>query len=230
MFFSRIAIDRRSLDPKEFYNFFSGNAYASHQLLWKFFDKEFGAKRDFLFRQELNQYGIKFFVVSVDRPKTISTSWKVETKDYQPQIKQGEILEFSLRANPVVALRQEGKKNSVHHDVLVHAKTEAKAEKLESGEINKRIETASLEWLKNRAERLGFQLLEGDASPKPFLMEGYFQHSFFKKNQSKPIKFSSLDYEGALQVTDPELFKKTLFEGVGRSKSFGCGLMMVRKI
>jgi CRISPR system Cascade subunit CasE len=39
-----------------------------------------------------------------------------------------------------------------------------------------------------------------------------------------------LDYKGVLCVTDTELFKTTLFNGIGRSKAFGCGLMMVRRV
>jgi len=42
--------------------------------------------------------------------------------------------------------------------------------------------------------------------------------------------FSSVDFTGELQITDPEKFRQTLFQGMGRSKAFGCGLLMVRRV
>ncbi|MGY6275374.1 type I-E CRISPR-associated protein Cas6/Cse3/CasE [Methylomonas sp. MgM2] len=51
----------------------------------------------------------------------------------------------------------------------------------------------------------------------------------------KPIKkgqkscFSSVDFCGELQITDPEKFRQTLFNGLGRAKAFGCGLLMVKR-
>ncbi|MEA2080768.1 MAG: type I-E CRISPR-associated protein Cas6/Cse3/CasE [Pseudomonadota bacterium] len=44
----------------------------------------------------------------------------------------------------------------------------------------------------------------------------------------KEINFSTLDYSGLLTVTDPELFKAALFQGIGPAKAFGCGLLLVR--
>ncbi|WP_083803977.1 type I-E CRISPR-associated protein Cas6/Cse3/CasE [Desulfonatronospira thiodismutans] len=32
-----------------------------------------------------------------------------------------------------------------------------------------------------------------------------------------------------LEVTEPDSFKETLFNGLGRSRAFGCGLMLVRR-
>ena len=37
-------------------------------------------------------------------------------------------------------------------------------------------------------------------------------------------------YEGLLQVTDEENFRKILVEGLGREKAFGCGLLTVMRI
>jgi len=55
----------------------------------------------------------------------------------------------------------------------------------------------------------------------------YRQHA--KKRKGADIRFSSLDYEGVLKVTDLDLFNQTLRRGMGKSKAFGCGLMMVRR-
>jgi CRISPR system Cascade subunit CasE len=59
-------------------------------------------------------------------------------------------------------------------------------------------------------------------------LEGYQSHCFRKAARGREIKYGSLDFKGVLSVTDAELFKETLFYGIGRSKAFGCGLMMVK--
>ena len=57
-------------------------------------------------------------------------------------------------------------------------------------------------------------------------------------------QFASLDFEGLLEITDPEQFVKAMYtgqanrdpnihgvvRGLGRSKAFGCGLMLIRKV
>ena len=44
----------------------------------------------------------------------------------------------------------------------------------------------------------------------------------------KPITFSEIDYEGVLTVADPAKLTAALFTGVGKARSYGCGLMLVR--
>ncbi|MBR8843022.1 MULTISPECIES: type I-E CRISPR-associated protein Cas6/Cse3/CasE [unclassified Pseudoalteromonas] len=56
----------------------------------------------------------------------------------------------------------------------------------------------------------------------------YQQHQVAKgKNQ---IRFSTVDIVGQLEVTDPEKFTEALFNGIGRSKAFGCGLMLIKPL
>jgi len=43
-------------------------------------------------------------------------------------------------------------------------------------------------------------------------------------------RFSSVDFLGDLEITDVEKFTKALFQGIGRAKAFGCGLMLVKRI
>ena len=45
----------------------------------------------------------------------------------------------------------------------------------------------------------------------------------------KGIRYSTVDFQGLLQITDPQRFKAMLFKGLGPSKAFGCGLMLVRR-
>ncbi|MBL7000104.1 MAG: type I-E CRISPR-associated protein Cas6/Cse3/CasE [Gammaproteobacteria bacterium] len=44
------------------------------------------------------------------------------------------------------------------------------------------------------------------------------------------VGFSAVDFTGVLTVTDVDLFKVALFNGIGRSKAFGCGMLLIRRI
>lgn len=48
------------------------------------------------------------------------------------------------------------------------------------------------------------------------------------KTPRQLIQFSSVDYTGMLTVTDPGLFLQRLSQGYGKSRAFGCGLMLIK--
>ncbi len=199
--------------------------YAVHQMLWQLFPDDLDATRDFLFREEKRGNLPMYFIVSSRRPVDNSGFFEIEIKDYHPVISVGQRLDFSLRANPVIAKKVEGRKNSIHHDVWMNAKREGKKKGLNPTELFSFIEEHTKMWLVERAERCGFSL-----DNISFTVDGYMQHHFYKKKKESPITFNSIDYKGILKVADVKQFEKTLFSGVGRSKSFGCGLMLVKRI
>lgn len=85
-------------------------------------------------------------------------------------------------------------------------------------------------WLKDKGVRNGFELVHNESmngrKRLKFQAEGYRWHAMPKKGRN--AGFSSVDFDGELQVVDPELFQTMLFNGIGPAKAFGCGLMMVR--
>lgn len=93
-------------------------------------------------------------------------------------------------------------------------------------------DSALEKWFVDKGDRNGFELVRdnnpdgnNEKSPLKFQAASYRWHAMPKKGKS--AGFSSVDFDGELTVTDPELFQAMLFNGVGPSKAFGCGLMMV---
>ena len=90
------------------------------------------------------------------------------------------------------------------------------------------------ERLEQRAEQAGFRLLTRELHDrehsvrveKSVRIDGYTQHQGAHKN----IRFSTVDFVGELEVTDALVFRKTLLNGIGHSKAFGCGLLLVRRL
>lgn len=228
MYFSKIEpglgiADLDRLDP-----------YRIHQFLWEFFADDPMAKRQFLYRHDAPRGRSVFYVVSMHPPGR-KPGWRVAVKEYTPKIGGGEHLWFSLRVNAVVS--RSGKR----HDVVMDLK---KSKAHESGDLNLAdlVQRAGFEWLDRRTDQVGFQV-----DPAHLRVSAYRQHRFRKRRKaddpappparlrtkrergSHEIAINSIDLEGRLTVTDADRFHEVLFNGVGPAKSFGCGLLLVRR-
>ncbi|MDR1423372.1 MAG: type I-E CRISPR-associated protein Cas6/Cse3/CasE [Azoarcus sp.] len=212
--------------------------YREHQLLWRFFPAPDGSKRDFLFRREDTQSLPRFYVVSERPASSPGMAWSVRTQPYQPKLQAGDCLRFILRANPVIAVRRDGK--SIRHDVVMHEKKRLLAEKgvRKWSDLPENERPLSYElvrqtcqtWLEKRAVEKGFAF---DAHAENFAVDAYQPlrlDTADKKNNDRGIRFTSVDFSGILTVTDPERFQKALVEGIGPAKAFGCGLLLVRPL
>lgn len=193
-----------------------GEPYRDHALIWRLFPGD-GVARDFLFRRLEDERS--FYVISARPPQVDSGLFQIQSKPYAPLLKQGEWLRFDLRANPTISLRQEDGR-SRRHDVLMHAKRDVPAEQHER--LRQVLDVAGRDWLLARAERWGLAIQEGSV-----LQSAYRQQRL--RNKGRNIEYSSLDYQGMAQVCDPERLRQALLEGVGHSKGFGCGLLLVRR-
>lgn len=98
--------------------------------------------------------------------------------------------------------------------------------------IKAHIDVALENWLKKQGERLGFELVLDDDGLTKFQNSSYIWNGLPEKTKQKNNKsgFSSVDFTGELQITDRAKFEQALFQGIGRSKAFGCGLLMIRRV
>ena len=219
------------------------SAYAEHQWLWKFFPSDKDQPRDFIFRRHEVEQLPRFYVVSQRPPIAFSEAWQVQSRVYDPLLKEGQLLAFQLRANPVVSKKNKDGK-AQRHDVVMQAKKQLLAE---SGltqekkwadwkdELNKPLLYELVQkhcsiWLSGVAERNGFEIIPSDniESAQRLQVDSYQQGDAGKRNQK--IRFSSVEFSGELRVTNPDLFRQALCNGLGHAKAFGCGLLLVRRI
>jgi CRISPR system Cascade subunit CasE len=225
MYFSRVTINAREAEPEKLVALVKGDLYAIHQTLWHLFPTDPDAKRDFIFREESGKGWPFFYMVSRRRPAPLENLIDVETKPYWPQLSEGERLFFCLRANPVITKKTDSGRR-VRHDVVMDAKRSypkpfAANSEISAGEIEY---TAGIDWLQARSEKHGFRF-----APAEIRTFGYRQQRFAGRKKRAPIRFSSLDFSGLLTVEDIDRFSHTLFNGLGRAKAFGCGLILVRR-
>lgn len=224
MFISRVVLNVGSFDTRRLGPIAEAGEYGEHQAVWRLFGDRVDRQRDFLYRREADSWPA-YTVVSAREPEDPDGIWNIQTKPYDPKLPAGSVLAFALRANPVLRRKDEAGK-TVRHDVVMDAK---RRERLNHSAPDRGIsrqeivQRAGTQWLTARAEQLGFALSDGEV-----LVDGYAQHELRKGRTGPPIRFSTLDFRGLLRVSDPDRFLKTLFRGIGPSKAFGCGLMLVR--
>jgi len=228
MYLSKVQL-KPNLSTNELAKVIPHNAYAEHKIVWKWFSSDEKTQRDFLFRREQNQFIPMFYTLSAHKPIDTDNIWHIQSKPFQPKLEAGQQLAFILRANPVVTRKPataSNPKTRKRDDVVMYAKKAAQHAGVEGEESLSQadlVQQAGYEWLKQRSESNGFRLFTVNAG-------SYFQHRLYKQRTNEPIRFSTIDYEGVLEVTEPEAFLKMLYKGLGRSKSFGCGLMLVRRV
>ncbi|MCY4644774.1 MAG: type I-E CRISPR-associated protein Cas6/Cse3/CasE, partial [Bacteriovoracales bacterium] len=230
MYLSRVSFSQ-SLATRDFLKYLSQNKYSEHQALWELFDFDPRAKRDFLFHKIEKRRKPKYYVLSKRPPLSGKKLWHIDgPKKYDPCIREGQVLSFVLRINPVVTVQENKreKKNakSKRVDILTYKKMQMNYRELPFEKKippQQLIQEGCLEWLEKRSENNGFIFKKNEV-----IIGGYQKNRAWSKNKS--IVYNSADIMGRLTVCDEEKFKTALYEGIGRGRAFGCGLLLVKKI
>lgn len=123
---------------------------------------------------------------------------------------------FKVRANPVMSVKPSGRE---HVDGPVRG---VRRPHMTAGH--------QLEWFLTRARegRWGFAIGPEDAPGVQLVARERVR--FARVSGRPPVTLSRATFEGRLQVTDPEVFRQTLLDGIGPAKAYGCGLLTVAAI
>ncbi|RMC51987.1 type I-E CRISPR-associated protein Cas6/Cse3/CasE [Lactobacillus sp. ESL0225] len=120
-------------------------------------------------------------------------------------IKQGQLLQFRLTANPTHTVLQPGIKQG---RVVPHITVDYQRK-----------------WLIERSQKLGFQL--GTTTDKSTFDIVSRDWPILSYKSGRRLRLSRVTFEGRLRVEDADQFKQALIKGIGREKAFGMGLMTV---
>lgn len=219
MYLSRLTLLRGAWTDRESLRAFE-SPYRLHQALWEVFSDSPDRRRDFLYRLDLDGGRPRVYALSAREPVDGGRLWRIETKPFAPRLRGGDLLDFTLRANPVVT--RDGKR----HDVVMDAK---KALAAGGAPANERPSQAELvqehggAWLERRAEKHGFEVVAGTLRA-----EGHQVHRF-QKPSGRPVHVATCDFQGVLQVLDPSRLVDSITSGIGPAKGFGCGLLLVKR-
>lgn len=216
------------------------NLFHEHKMIWDLMPKNGDAKRDFLYRKEEGGHFPFYYLLSEREPAQAHDFLNIQSKAFSPQLLLGGHYGFSLRANAVITRKADDTSKKRLRRDIIDAKVDEYKQRIplakdrpSSAVIH---HEAGQQWLSAQGEKQGFKLLDLMVSNHQF-------HQHKKSAASHHRQFASLDFEGSLEITDPEKFIKAMYtgltnrdpkvdamiRGLGRSKAFGCGLMLIRK-
>ncbi|HEM8795112.1 type I-E CRISPR-associated protein Cas6/Cse3/CasE [Klebsiella michiganensis] len=211
MYLAKITLHISQLLPSQLLQLVDRGEYVMHQWLWELFPG--GQERQFLYRREEMQGAFRFFVLST-QPPVESNIFDIEYRLFAPALSSGQILRFNLRANPTIC------KAGKRHDLLMEAKRQVRGQ-VNGPDIWQYQQRAAQDWLVRQGEQNGFSLCEVN-------VDAYRQQQVVRAKSRQMIQFSSVDYSGVLVVNEPGLFLQRLAQGYGKSRAFGCGLMLIK--
>ena len=83
-------------------------------------------------------------------------------------------------------------------------------------------------WILSRSEPNGFRIASG-VDGEPDLIIHRRSTETFRRNGSM-VTMRIATYDGRLEVTDPDMLRRTLVRGLGHGKAYGCGLLTLAPV
>jgi CRISPR system Cascade subunit CasE len=204
---------------------------AGHRLVWTLFADATDRTRDFLWREA--DPGT-FYLLSNRAPEDRHNLFEIDPpKEFAPQLRAGDVLRFSLRANATVARKPKGETGKQARgkpsDVVMDALHRLPKGRERAEARVDAISAAGHAWLSARGAKSGFRLAEVDrqSGASTSCVTGYRVMQLDDRNEK--MRIGVVDYDGVLVVEDPSRFMDSIKQGFGRAKAFGCGLMLVRR-
>lgn len=204
--------------------------YGLHQAVWTLFADSPDRRRDFLYRLDGEGGRVVVYTLSERPPAAEDGFFRVEAKPLRPVLREGDRLRFLLRANPTVARKVDGQADgrSRRIDLVMDARKRLERQGVSKDQLPSRealAQEVAKPWLRQRAERSGFALDDGEFGVVRYTCERFGKAA----RDPKAIAIGVCDFEGILTVREPDVFVATLGRGVGPAKGFGCGLLLVRR-
>jgi CRISPR system Cascade subunit CasE len=234
-------------------------AAQAHRVVWMLFnDGEgrpivdvAGKNRLFLWREKSPG---EYYILSRTPPWDGHDLFSLETKEFAPSLSPGDVLRFSLRANPVVARKKsrvedkqkhdsKGRERGIRCDIVMDALVayagadgprDAEGRTVRAQMRAEATAKAAHSWIEQQGRKSGFTLLnKPNGEVEVFLSASNYETVRIPRirgqSNVQPATFGVLDFEGLIEVTDPALFLARLADGFGKAKAFGCGLMLIRR-
>lgn len=218
--------------------------YEQHRTLWRLFSEHDG--RDFLFREQQTKGrwagAPRRFIIVSSRPPHGTPGFEVETREYAPQLANGDVLAFTARLS-VTASQPVQRPTSPSEPLHGRGKTvDPIAEALASASSLEDRRSVRKNWL------IGGDVGRGQANKAPLLVSNWLAPRLFRHGlevvptatriatyepamhqghkAKDSITFSVAEFHGVVRVVESELALAAAFAGVGRGKSMGYGLLL----
>jgi CRISPR system Cascade subunit CasE len=150
---------------------------------------------------------------------------KLVSKPMPSTFPQGTHLGFELRVCPVIRKSSSGKYHSAGAEVDAFL---SRVWEVDDPKTSITREDVYREWLDDQFARSGAAKLYS-VQLKQFSLERMFRRNHVKHRQATTIKRPAATMTGNLEVTDATRFIEILRRGIGRHKSFGFGMLKIKR-
>ena len=197
-----------------------------HHLMWSLFADRADRRRDFLWTANGPD---AFVTLSARRPDDRHRLFHIDASEpFEPLLAAGDRVAFRLHANPVVSqVRDRNPRRMSKHDIITNVlRQHPKAER--HLRFDEAVRTRGFSWLAGQGAAKGFAVEPGEVR-----IHGYRRHEIARltrRGQRRPDnpRYATLDFEGVLRVTDRTKLLGAIAAGFGSSRTWGCGLMLIR--
>jgi CRISPR system Cascade subunit CasE len=219
--------------------------YEQHRSLWRMFGEV--PDGSFLFREidpmSRRNKTLNFLVVSARRPMQVD-GFNIDTREYAPRLQIGDRLEFSVRISVTSSItaaasgeqkRARGLKVDPIAAALHGNLSPEDRRRIRQMWLFPRVEDEShpegppllvSNWLVPRFERHGVKINPGNTVVEAYEPAGLMG---VKNNGDQQIRFSVAEISGEIEVIDPDSLRAAIFQGIGRGKGLGCGMLLIRR-
>lgn len=183
---------------------------ADCQQMHRFITGFFGSDRQsgqILYRINLVQNKLCIYLYSRTSAEHIPDNCHVQQRDVTPWLDAmdvGQLWSFDLIAAPTKKVTSEGKKNSKRRILREPGERQA--------------------WLERKADQNGFAILKAQE------LEQLHVCGRHHADRGGVMYHDAYHYQGILQITDAEAFRKAMQNGIGSGKAYGFGMMMVKRL
>lgn len=197
-----------------------------HRLLWSLFSggyEKADGEAAFLWRRM--DSGDRFFVLGPE-PVQRPDYFDVESRPFDVTFRKGQRLAFDLRVNATVDRMIDparGRNGRQRCDLVYDAvlKGRRNQEVMTQDQRDRIISTTLRDWLESQGKTGGFLL-------KAFTVSHYRTMPLPEGKGGRGAQLGVADLAGILEVVEPDAFLHRVQRGFGRSKAYGCGLMLLR--
>ena len=180
------------------------------QQMHRFITGFFGTDRrssQILYRTNLVQNKLCIYLYAQSPAEHIPGNCKVQQRNVTSWLESmeiGQLWSFDLIAAPTKKVALEGKKNSQRRIL--------------------RLPQERQEWLERHAEQNGFAILQAQELEQLHICGRH------KADKGGVMYHDAYHYQGILQITDGEAFRRAMQTGIGSGKAYGFGMMMVKRL
>ena len=183
---------------------------ADCQQMHRFITGFFGTDRQsgqILYRTNLIQNRLCIYLYAQSPAEHIPDNCEVRQRDitaWLDSMEEGQIWSFDLIAAPTKKVSCEGKKNSQRRILRQPCERQ--------------------EWLERKAQQNGFGIIQVQEQEQLHISGKH------KSDKGGMMYHDAYHYQGVLQIIDADAFRQALKKGIGSGKSYGFGMMMVKRL